>query len=48
MDDQHPTQHEPEPVEHDGHWYADGRYGFTPDQRICTDDARGRCLGTWD
>lgn len=29
----------------DGHWYIDGKYGYTPDQRICDDREDDSCLG---
>lgn len=29
----------------DGHWYIDGKYGYTPDQRICDDREDDTCLG---
>lgn len=28
-----------------GHWYIDGRYGYSSDQRICEDNSAGICMG---
>lgn len=28
-----------------GHFYIDGRYGYSIDQRICDDDENGNCQG---